>query len=96
MNHLQTITARAANEPTEKSSYLTLPEIAHLIAQATVNQHQELAMAHRSQVYATDRDEFLDLSARQSVNTNPSFNLGNNLEKHCSTDPGKHACWSSN
>ena len=76
MNHLQTVTARTANEPTEKSGYLTLPEIAHLLAQATVNQRQELAMAHRSQVYATDRDEFLDLHANQSVNTNPSINLG--------------------
>jgi hypothetical protein len=76
MNHLQTVTARNANEPTEKSGYLTLLQIAHLIAQATVSQRQELAMAHRSQVYATDRDEFLDLHANQSVNTNPSINLG--------------------
>ena len=76
MNHLQTVTARTANEPAEKSGYLTLREIAHLIAQAMVSQHQELAMAHRSQVYATDRDEFLDLHANQSVNTNRSINLG--------------------
>ncbi|MGV1045135.1 hypothetical protein [Limnohabitans sp.] len=76
MNHLQTVTARTANEPAEKSGYLTLREIAHLIAQALVSQHQELAMAHRSQVYATDRDEFLDLYANQSVNTNPSINSG--------------------
>ena len=76
MNHLQTVTARTANEPAEKSGYLTLREIAHLIAQALVSQHQELAMAHRSQVYATDRDEFLDLLANQSVNTNPSINSG--------------------
>ncbi len=76
MNHLQTNTARPANVPAEKSGYLTLPQIAHLIAQATVSQRQELAMAHRSQVYATDRDEFLDLHANQSVNTNPSINLG--------------------
>jgi len=76
MNHLQTVTARTANEPAEKSGYLTLREIAHLIAQAMVSQRQELAMAHRSQVYATDRDEFLDLYAHQSVNTNPSINLG--------------------
>ena len=76
MNHLQTATARHSEHPGEKSGYLTLLEIAHLIAQATVSQHQELAMAHRSQVYATDRDEFLDLHANQSVNTNPSINLG--------------------
>lgn len=76
MNHLQTVTARTANEPAEKSGYLTLREIAHLIAQAMVSQRQELAMAHRSQVYATDRDEFLDLPANQSVNTNPSINSG--------------------
>ena len=76
MNHLQTVTARTANEPAEKSGYLTLREIAHLIAQAMVSQHQELAMTHRSQVYATDRDEFLDLHANQSVNTNPSINSG--------------------
>ena len=76
MNHLQAVTARTANEPAEKSGYLTLREIAHLIAQAMVSQHQELAMAHRSQVYATDRDDFLDLHANQSVNTNPSINLG--------------------
>jgi hypothetical protein len=76
MNHLQTVTARTANEPIEKSGYLTLREIAHLIAQAMVSQHQELAMAHRSKVYATDRDEFLDLHANQSVNTNPSINSG--------------------
>ena len=76
MNHLQTVTARTANEPAEKSGYLTLREIAHLIAQAMVSQHQELAMAHRSQIYATDRDEFLDLHANQSVNTNPSINSG--------------------
>jgi hypothetical protein len=76
MNHLQTVTARTANEPAEKSGYLTLREIAHLIAQAMVSQRQELAMAHRSQVYATDRDEFLDLHANQSVNTNPSINSG--------------------
>ena len=76
MNHLQTDTASPTDVPSEKSGYLTLPEIAQLIAQATVSQHQELAMAHRSQVYATDRDEFLDLHANQSVNTNPSINLG--------------------
>ena len=76
MNHLQTATARPSEHPVEKSGYLTRLEIAHLIAQATVSQHQELAVAHRSQVYATDRDEFLDLHANQSVNTNPSINLG--------------------
>lgn len=70
------MTARTAREPSEKNGYLTLPEIAQLIAQATVSQRQELAMAHSSQIYATDRDEFLDLHAHQSVNTNPSINLG--------------------
>ncbi len=74
MNHLQTNTARPANVPAEKSGYLTLPQIAHLIAQATVSQHQEFVIAHRSRVYATDRDVFLDFHAHQSVNTNPSNN----------------------
>ena len=76
MNHFQTVTARTASEPAEKSGYLTLSEIAHLIAQATVRHQKELAMAHCSLIYATDRDEFLDLHAHQSVNTNPSINLG--------------------
>jgi hypothetical protein len=36
----------------------------------------DLTQASMSQIYATDRDEFLDFHAEQSVNTNPSTNQG--------------------
>jgi 4-aminobutyrate aminotransferase-like enzyme len=71
MNHSQTL---VRGNPTEKSGYLSLAQIAHLIAQAVVDQHQSLTQAHSSWVYATDRDKFLDFHAHQSVNTNPSNN----------------------
>ena len=71
MNHSQTL---VRGNPAEKSGYLSLAQIAHLIAQAVVDQHQSLTQAHSSWVYATDRDKFLDFHAHQSVNTNPSNN----------------------
>jgi hypothetical protein len=60
----------------EKSGYLSLHEISELVAHGAVSQHQMLVQAHSSQVYATDIDEFVDLSAWQSVNTNPSTEQG--------------------
>jgi len=69
MNHFQTT---VKGQSVEKSGYLSLEQIAHLIAQAVVDQHIELKQAHSSWVYATDRDKFLDFHAHQSVNTNPS------------------------
>ena len=71
MNHLKT---PVKGNPAEKSGYLSLAQIAHLIAQAVVDQHQSLTQANSSWVYATDRDKFLDFHAHQSVNTNPSDN----------------------
>lgn len=75
MIHFQTDTSSPSGQPPEKSGYLSLAQIAHLMAQAVVSQHQDLALAHRSWVYATDRDEFLDFHAHQSVNENPSNSL---------------------
>jgi len=36
----------------------------------------DLMQASKSQIYATDKDDFVDLPANQSVNTNPSTNQG--------------------
>ena len=72
MNHFQT---PVQGNPAEKSGYLSLAQIAHLIAQAVVDQQRELAQAHSSWVYATDQDKFLDFHAHQSVNANPSIHL---------------------
>ena len=72
MNHFQT---PVQGNPAEKSGYLSLSQIAHLIAHAVVDQHQALTQAHSSWVYATDRDKFLDFHAYQSVNANPSTHL---------------------
>ncbi len=47
-----------------------------LIAHAAVMTKNDLEQASKSQIYATDRDEFLDLSAQQSVNTTPPTNTG--------------------
>ena len=71
MNHFKT---PVKGNSAEKSGYLSLAQIAHLIAQAVVDQHQSLTQANSSWVYATDRDKFLDFHAYQSVNTNPSNN----------------------
>lgn len=72
MDHFQTPTQSIARE---RSGYLSLTQIAHLIAQAVVDQHQTLTQAHSSWVYATDRDKFLDFHAYQSVNANPSTHM---------------------
>ena len=72
MNHFPT---PVQGNPAEKSGYLSITQIAYLMAQAVVDQHQELAQAHSSWVYATDQDKFLDFHAHQSVNTNPSIHL---------------------
>ena len=55
---------------------MTLAKISELIAHAAVMTKNDLEQASKSQIYATDRDEFVDLSAHQSVNTNPSTNTG--------------------
>ena len=60
----------------EKSGYLSLQQIGDLVAKGVVSQHALLAQANNSQVYATDRDEFVDFHAWQSVNTNPSTEQG--------------------
>jgi hypothetical protein len=60
----------------ERSKYLKLCEVSKLIAHAAVMTKDDLTQASASQIYATDRDEFVDLSAHQSVNTNPSTNKG--------------------
>ncbi len=65
-----------SNGQPEKSKHLTLDKVMELIAHAAVMTKNDLEQASKSQIYATDRDEFLDLSAQQSVNTNPSTNTG--------------------
>lgn len=72
MNHLQ---ITVSGHPAERSGHLSVTQIAQLIAQAVVDQHQALTQAHSSWVYATDRDKFLDLHACQSVNANPSTHM---------------------
>ncbi|MGV0989416.1 hypothetical protein [Limnohabitans sp.] len=72
MDHFPTTTK---GSPAEKSGYLSLAQIAHLIAQAVVDQHQSLKQANSRWVYATDRDKFLDFHAYQSVNANPSTHM---------------------
>jgi hypothetical protein len=75
MHHIPTKQADQniwAGTSREKSGFLTLSEIAQLVAQAVLSLHQDKATAHSSWVYATDRDKFLDLHAYQSVNTNRS------------------------
>lgn len=63
-----------SNGQPEKSKYLSLTKISELIAHAAVMTKDDLTAASKSQIYATDRDEFVDLSPHQSVNTNPSTN----------------------
>ena len=60
----------------ERSKHLGLAEVAKLVAHAVVMTKDDLTQASKSQIYATDRDEFLDFHAEQSVNTNPSTNQG--------------------
>jgi hypothetical protein len=66
---------RSIDQP-EKSKHLTLDKVTELIAHAAVMTKNDLEQASKSQFYATDRDEFLDFSAHQSVNTNASTNTG--------------------
>ncbi len=60
----------------ERSKHLGLVEVANLVAHAAVMTKDDLCEASKSQIYATDRDEFLDFHANQSVNTNPSTQQG--------------------
>ena len=66
---------RSKDQP-EKRRYMTLAKISELIAHAAVMTKDDLVQASKGQIYATDRDEFVDLYAHQSVNTNPSTNIG--------------------
>lgn len=63
-----------SNGQPQKCQHLTLDKVTELIAHAAVMTKEDLEQASKSQIYATDRDEFVDLSAHQSVNTNPSTN----------------------
>jgi hypothetical protein len=63
-----------SNGQPENSKHLTLAKISELIAHAAKMTKDDLTFASKSRIYATHRDEFLDLSAHQSVNTNPSTN----------------------
>jgi hypothetical protein len=65
-----------SNGHAEKSKYMTLNQISELMAHAAVMTKNDLSEVSKSQIYATDRDEFLDFNAHQSVNTNPSTNKG--------------------
>lgn len=65
-----------SNSHAEKCKYMTLNQISELMAHAAVMTKNDLSEASKSQIYATDRDEFLDFNAHQSVNTNPSTNKG--------------------
>ena len=76
MTEPQTPSPKAIVTRSEKSGYLSLHQISHLMAHGAVSQHELLAQANNSQVYATDRDEFVDFYAWQSVNTNPSTEQG--------------------
>ena len=60
----------------ERSKHLDLAEVAKLVAHAVVMTKDDLTQASKSQIYATDRDEFVDLCAHQSVNTNSSTDIG--------------------
>ena len=76
MTQPQNPSIKALGKQSEKSGYLSLHQISHLMAHGAVSQHELLAQANNSQVYATDRDEFVDFHAWQSVNTNPSTEQG--------------------
>ena len=65
-----------SNGQPEKSKHLTLDKVTELIAHAAVMTKDDLVQASKSQIYATDRDEFVDLCARQSVNTNSLTDIG--------------------
>ncbi len=66
------ISTVSAEKSREKSGFLTASQIGRIVARELISQHQSLVKENSGQVYATDRDEFLDFHAYQSVNANPS------------------------
>jgi hypothetical protein len=76
MSQTETDASRSKGHRSEYSGHLTPAQIGRLIALALISQRQELLEANSGRVYATDRDEFLDLSANQSVNVKPSTETG--------------------
>ncbi len=60
----------------EKSAHLSLEQIAQLMARAALESRKQLRLVNASHLYATDRDEFVDSCAWQSVNANPSTDKG--------------------
>jgi len=76
MTQPQNPSIKALGKRSEKSGYLSLHQIGDLVAHSVISQHELLTKANNSQVYATDRDEFVDFHAWQSVNANPSTEQG--------------------
>ena len=76
MTHHQNLSTKVPDKRPEKSGYLSLQQISNLVAHGAVSQHALLTKANNSRLYATDRDEFVDFHAWQSVNTNPSTEQG--------------------
>jgi hypothetical protein len=76
MTHHQNLSTKVPGKRPEKSGYLSLQQISNLMAHGAVIQHALLTKANNSRLYATDRDEFVDFHAWQSVNTNPSTEQG--------------------
>ncbi len=76
MTQPQIPSTKPLDKRSEKSGYLSLHQISNLMARGAVSQHELLVQANNSQVYATDRDEFVDFHTWQSVNTNPSTKQG--------------------
>lgn len=76
MSQIETDSSRPKGHRNERSGHLTPAQIGRLIAIAVLSQRRELIEANSGQVYATDRDEFLDFHAHQSVNANPSTETG--------------------
>jgi hypothetical protein len=66
----------SSNSQLKQSKYLTLGKVSELIAHAAAMIKNDLSEASRSQIYVTNRDEFLDLNAYQSANTSASTNTG--------------------
>jgi hypothetical protein len=76
MTHHQNLSTKVPDKRPEKCGYLSLQQISNLMAHGAVSQHALLTKANNSRLYATDRDEFVDFHAWQSVNTNPSTEQG--------------------
>jgi hypothetical protein len=76
MTQPQTTATKSLGKRSEKSGYLSLHQIGDLVAHGAVSQHALLTKANNSRLYATDRDEFVDFHAWQSVNMNPSTEQG--------------------